>query len=217
MKITTVIFDMDGLLIDSEPLWYEAANEALRNHGVSISPEAYVTTTGLRTKEFLQHWMGLFNIDSSNADQLEDDINKSVIQKVLTKVEIMPGVQHAIDLVVSLGMNIGLASSSPQSLIDAMLIRTGFHGIFKATTSAEFLAYGKPHPQVFITCAEALNVSPEECICIEDSFNGLIAAKASKMKCIVVPHHEQYLQLRWNAADIKLKSLLELKTEHFIQ
>jgi len=215
MKITTVIFDMDGLLIDSEPLWYEAANEAFGKHGVLISPEAYVTTTGLRTREFLQHWMRIFNIDSLFADQLEEDIKNAVIHKVLTKAEIMPGVKHAIDLVTSLGMNIGLASSSPQSLIDAMLTRTGFHGIFNVTTSAEFLAYGKPHPQVFIACAELMHVSPEECICIEDSFNGLISAKASKMKCIVVPHPEQFMQLRWNAADVKLKTLLELKKEHF--
>jgi len=85
MKISTVIFDMDGLLIDSEPLWYEAANEAFGSYGISISPKEYVTTTGLRTKEFLQYWLRYFNMEESLNSSLEENIKSIVVEKVMTK------------------------------------------------------------------------------------------------------------------------------------
>ena len=88
-------------------------------------------------------------------------------------------------------------------VVDKLNIRSYLHAI----TSAESLAYGKPHPQVFINCAEELSLPPTQCIVFEDSFNGLIAAKAAKMKCVVVPHHSAYNNPRWNAADLIINSL----------
>lgn len=216
MPLTTAIFDMDGLLIDSEPLWYEAAIEVMEEFDVFISQDAYNTTTGLRTKEFLQHWFGFFNLDIKKIPTTEEKITSLVISKVISKGEMMDGVTHVLSLIKKHGFKIGLASSSPLLLIDAVLKKTELEDIFSIKTSAEYLPFGKPHPQVFLNCAEALGSQPTECICFEDSFNGMIAAKAGRMKCIVVPHPEEFQQSRWQAADLVLNSLSVLTEKNLI-
>ncbi|MEY3058653.1 MAG: hexitol phosphatase HxpB [Bacteroidota bacterium] len=215
MPITTAIFDMDGLLIDSEPLWYEAALESLAKFKIHINHQEYYSSTGLRTKEFLEYWLGKYKIDLSYIVDTELDITNRVIKKVFEKGEMMPGVETAIQLALQHQLKIGLASSSPLSLINAVLEKTQLTDKFTATCSAEHLPYGKPHPQVFIDCAIALESKPVECICFEDSFNGLLAAKAARMKCIVVPLPEQLHAEKWNIAELKLSSLEELKIENF--
>jgi sugar-phosphatase len=207
MKTTTAIFDMDGLLIDSEPLWYEAALESLAKFNIYIGHSEYYTSTGLRTKEFLEHWLGKFNIDLIHLQETEADITSRVISKVFEKGTTMKGVELAIESVKKTNLKIGLASSSPLSLIHAVLEKTGLQNEFSVVCSAEHLPFGKPHPQVFINCALALNSHPVECLCFEDSFNGLIAAKAARMKCVVVPHPDQFNETKWNLADLKLASL----------
>jgi sugar-phosphatase len=204
---------MDGLLIDSEPLWYESALESMKRFGVHINQDEYYQTTGLRTKEFLQHWFSVFKIDHVNINETEVDITQRVIEKVGTSGVSMDGVAEAIALVQQMGLKIGLASSSPMALIEAVLEKINLKDFFTASTSAEFLPFGKPHPQVFIDCANALQSKPIECICFEDSFNGLIAAKAARMKCILVPHPEQFSEDKWNIADLKLSSLLSLNQD----
>jgi sugar-phosphatase len=215
MRTTTAIFDMDGLIIDSEPLWYEAALESLAKFKIHINHQEYYSSTGLRTKEFLEYWLGKFNVDLCHIAETELDITKRVINKVYEKGEMMPGVKSAIQLAQQHQLKIGLASSSPLSLINAVLEKTQLTDMFTVTCSAEHLPYGKPHPQVFIDCANALESKPIECICFEDSFNGLLAAKAARMKCIVVPHPEQLHAEKWNIAELKLSSLNDLQTENF--
>jgi sugar-phosphatase len=213
MKTTTAIFDMDGLLIDSEPLWYEAALESLAKFDIHIGPTEYYASTGLRTKEFLEYWLGKFNIDLMHLQETEADITSRVIGKVFEKGTTMKGVELAIESVKKSNLKIGLASSSPLSLIHAVLEKTGLQNEFTVVCSAEHLPFGKPHPQVFINCALALNSHPVECLCFEDSFNGLIAAKAARMKCVVVPHPDQFNETKWNLADLKLTSLDSMSNE----
>lgn len=213
MKTTTAIFDMDGLLIDSEPLWYEAALESLEKFDIHIGHTEYYASTGLRTKEFLEFWLGKFNIDLMHLPETEADITSRVISKVFEKGTTMKGVELAIESVKKTNLKIGLASSSPLSLIHAVLEKTGLQNEFTVVCSAEHLPFGKPHPQVFINCALALNSHPVECLCFEDSFNGLIAAKAARMKCVVVPHPDQFNETKWNLADLKLTSLDSMSNE----
>ncbi len=215
MKTTTAIFDMDGLLIDSEPLWYEAAQESLTKFGIIIGEEQYVETTGLRTKEFLQHWFGVFNIEHAHIPKTEKVITDLVIAKVMESGTMMEGVNEVMEMVKQSSLKIGLASSSPLALIKAVLAKTKMEQHFSAICSAEFLPFGKPNPQVFINCAIELGSHPAACICFEDSFNGMIAAKAARMKCIVVPHPDQIHQERWNIADLKLDSLRSLAAQDF--
>jgi sugar-phosphatase len=217
MKLNTVIFDMDGLIIDSEPLWYEAAQETLKVFNVSISEEAYNTTTGLRTPEFLEHWFRIFDIDKIHLAKTETEILERLIYKINTKGNMMQGVVHAINVFSDMNFKIGLASSSPFGVIHAVLDKLQLTHHFSAIASAEHLDYGKPHPQVFLDCARSLQSDPASCICIEDSFNGLIAAKAAKMKCIIVPHPSQFEMARWNIADLKISSLADIHQQKIME
>ncbi|WP_153801180.1 hexitol phosphatase HxpB [Foetidibacter luteolus] len=214
MQLNTVIFDMDGLLIDSEPLWQEAADEVFRLYGVTLSQEQYQTTTGLRTTEFVQWWFRHFNIGEEELSRAERKIMHAVMDKVYKRGKIMPGVEYIFDFFEKRGFKIGLASSSPDKLIQLVLDLCGIRKYVQATSSAEFLTLGKPHPQVYLNCAEELKSSPTECICFEDSFNGMIAAKAARMKCVIVPHHSQLKDERWGAADLKLSSLQNFGSLH---
>ncbi|HPH22697.1 MAG TPA: hexitol phosphatase HxpB [Chitinophagaceae bacterium] len=215
MHLNTVIFDMDGLLIDSEPLWHEAADEVFKLYGVSLSNEQYKTTTGLRTREFVQWWFKQFNIGDEELAKAEKKIVGLVVEKVKTRGNTMPGLHHIFNFFHQKNFKIGLATSSPQALIDIVVEKTGIANLLNATASAENLAYGKPHPQVYLDCAKLLNAHPHECICFEDSFNGLIAAKAARMSCVIVPHHSQTKDERWGAADLKLSSLQNFGELHF--
>ena len=183
--------------------------------GMTIGEEQYVESTGLRTKEFLQHWFDVFEIDQAHIPSAEKEITDLVIVKVMDGGAMMEGVDETMELVKQSSLKVGLASSSPLALIKAVLDKTNMQQYFSAICSAEFLPYGKPNPQVFINCAVALGSHPAACICFEDSFNGMIAAKAARMKCIVVPHPDQYLQDRWNIADLRLNSLRSLTIQDF--
>jgi len=215
MALRAVIFDMDGLLVDSEPLWAEAADEVFKLYGVSLTHEQYVSTTGLRTREFVQWWFRHFNIGDDELSRAEKRIIALVLEKVKYKARIMPGVDHIFDFFFRKDFKIGLASSSPLELIELVVEMSGISRFLHATASAQDLPYGKPHPMVYLNCAESLGIDPTECICFEDSFNGLIAAKAAKMKCVVVPHHAQLKEERWGAADLKLSSLQNFGQLHF--
>lgn len=215
MQLSAVIFDMDGLLIDSEPLWAEAADEVFRLYGVGLSKEQYDSTTGLRTKEFVQWWFRHFKIGDEELDRAEKRIIGFILEKVKYKARILPGVDHIFDFFNRKQFKIGLASSSPVELIEMVVEMTGISKFLNGIASAQDLPYGKPHPMVYLNCAEALGVDPAACICFEDSFNGMIAAKAAKMKCVVVPHHAQLKDERWGAADLKLSSLQNFGELHF--
>ncbi|MBC7651933.1 MAG: hexitol phosphatase HxpB [Deinococcales bacterium] len=215
MPLNTVIFDMDGLLIDSEPLWNEAAIEVFKTFGAPLTQELCNSTTGLRTREFVQWWFAYFNITSINTKTAENLIFDRILQKVEASAAIMPGVHHIINFFYSEGFKIGIATSSPQTLIDLVVRLTGIGPYINATSSAEDLAYGKPHPQVYLDCAEKLQSNPTDCLCFEDSFNGLIAAKAARMKCVVVPHGSVLKDDKWGAADLKLTSLQNFGVLHF--
>ena len=215
MELTTVIFDIDGLLVDSEPLWNEAAAEVFRLYGVNLTEEQYDTTTGLRTKEFLQWWFSFYGIDREELATAEKKIVQLVLDKIAKNGKIMRGVPYIFDFFTKKHFKIGLATSSPPALIELVVEMTGIKNYLHATSSADELLLGKPHPQVYLNCAESLGSQPVECICFEDSFNGMISAKAARMKCVVVPHASQLKDERWGAADLKISSLQNFGELHF--
>jgi mannitol-1-/sugar-/sorbitol-6-/2-deoxyglucose-6-phosphatase len=207
MKLNTVIFDMDGLLIDSEPLWKEAAEALFDTYGKQLTTEQYLSTTGLRTKEFLDHWFRYFNLPAAEIANAETIIINEVIKLVQQKGKPMPGVQYIFNFFLERNFKIGLASSSPPELINLVVDLLGIKGHLTAISSAAAMAYGKPHPEVYLNCAKKLNAIPMECLCFEDSFNGMIAAKAAKMKCVVVPSLHDSKKPGWDAADLKISTL----------
>lgn len=205
---------MDGLLIDSEPLWQQAGAEMLNGYNIVLTDEQYRSSTGLRTPEWIDHWFGHFGIPKEKAIASISSTENNAIEKIRTLGKAMPGVDHIMTFFKERNFKIGLASSSPMRLIEMVADLLNIRPYIDVYTSAEKLDFGKPHPQVFIDCASTLRSAPRECLVFEDSFNGMIAAKAAKMKCIVVPHGDAFEELRWNAADLKLRSLAEFEPWH---
>ena len=209
MQLNTVIFDMDGLLIDSEPYWQEAAIETLQDFNVALTIEQYHFTTGLRTKEWIEYWFDYFHIDMRFAEEVGTMIVNKAIEKIKEHGKPMPGVDYILSFFQERNFRIGLATSSPLRLIDVVVEKLNIQNFFQAYSSAETLPFSKPHPHVYMNCADQLHASPLHCLCFEDSFNGLIAAKAARMKCVIIPEPNLYAQPKWGAADIKLHSLGE--------
>jgi HAD superfamily hydrolase (TIGR01509 family) len=207
MQLNTVIFDMDGLLIDSEPSWQAAGMETMRQFDVDLTLDQYHITTGLRTKEWIDHWFNHFNIDKKYAGQTEAALVKLAIEKIVEQAEPMPGVRSIFPFFQKKKFRIGLATSSPPGLVDPVVKKLGIGHYLEAISSAGTLPFSKPHPQVYINCAGLLGVSPLQCLCFEDSFNGFIAAKAARMKCVIIPAPDQYELAKWGAADLKIPSL----------
>ncbi len=215
MQLNTVIFDMDGLLINSEPYWQEAGIETLQQFDVALTLEQYHQTTGLRTREWVAYWFDYFHIDMRFAEKAETTIVDKAIEKIREKAEPMAGVDYILSYFKEKKFITGLATSSPLSLVDVVVDKLNIRDYFSAFSSAETLLFSKPHPQVYLNCAAELNVSPLQCICFEDSFNGLISAKAARMKCVVVPETNFYEQPKWGAADLKLASLNDFGEDAF--
>jgi len=205
---------MDGLLIDSEPLWKEAANETLQSYQQHVTNELYATTTGLRTREFVNYWFRYFQIPLEECSIAEKKIISLVTEKIKRRPSIMPSVPYIIHFFRERNFKIGIASSSPASLIELVMQICQITEFVHAYVSAEELQYGKPHPQVYLECASQLGVSPSDCICFEDSFNGMIAVKAARMKCVLVPSTSESRDPRWAAADLKIASLQNFSELH---
>jgi mannitol-1-/sugar-/sorbitol-6-/2-deoxyglucose-6-phosphatase len=207
--VAAVIFDMDGVLIDSEPLWRIAEVEALNAAGVPITLQDAVETTGLRTDEVVEHWYARFPWDTLPKKEVEARIITRVIALVRERGGPTPGVFEALD---RLGAHypLAVASSSASEIIAAVLETLGIGGRFAITQSAEHEPFGKPHPGVYIEAARRLNIEPWRCLAIEDSPNGVIAAKAARMKCIAIPDPALRDDRRYHAADAVVSSLSEV-------
>lgn len=214
MNLNTVIFDMDGLLIDSEPLWSEAATEVFGYYGKKMAPADFAITTGLRTSEFVSWWLRDYKFDNTELERAAENIVRLVNEKIRLKGKPLPGVEYILEFFKQRGYKIGLATSSPLSVADTVTGLLKINAYFDAKSSAEKLDYGKPHPQVYLECAKALQSSPLECMCFEDSLNGMIAAKAARMKCIVVPVYHQQKDEKWSIADLKISSLQNFSELH---
>ena len=205
---------MDGLLIDSEPLWNEAATEVFISYGKKLTAEDLQTTMGLRTSEFVSWWLRDYKFDNTELEKAGERIVELVIKKIKLEGKPMPGVEYIMEFFRERGYKIGLATSSPMHVADTVLKLLNLEKYIQVKTSAEKLQYGKPHPQVYLDCAAALGSSPLECICFEDSVNGMIAVKAARMKCVVVPAYSQQKDEKWSVADLKISSLKNFSSLH---
>jgi sugar-phosphatase len=213
--IDTVIFDMDGLLVDTEPLWVVAMQEVLQTVGVTITPELASQTTGLRTKEVVKYWYDYFKWKGKTKEQVGQEIIEAVWQQVLRNGKLMEGVHYILDLFKKQNAKIGLASSSPPDFIYLVLDHFGLKPYFQAISSASSELYGKPHPAVYLACAQQLSSNPLHCLAFEDSLNGMIAAKAARMKVVAIPEVHNQQNPKYVLADLKLAQLSDFTTMHF--
>jgi sugar-phosphatase len=204
------IFDMDGLLIDSEILWHEAEIDILGNLGVPLAAEECRSTKGMFVGEVTEHWFARYPWTGPTPAEVAVTIVDRVIALVMEKGDLKPGALHAIGLCTERGLPIAVASSSQYRLIDAALAHFDLRRYFSLVHSAEDEDYGKPHPAVFLTAAAKLGAAPTRCLVWEDAPAGVLAAKAASMACIAVPEPGEGHHPAFGLADLVLDSLLEM-------
>jgi beta-phosphoglucomutase-like phosphatase (HAD superfamily) len=205
---------MDGLMIDSEPLWHIAETECFNKVSVSLTHEDMLETTGLRIDEVVEVNYKKYQWDESTLSTRKE-VTKDIVdtmERLLTEKAATikkPGLDHALSFFQTKNIPIGLASSSPMRLINAALKGLGLDSFFQVVVSAEAEKLGKPYPGVYLTAASELGVEANLCLALEDSLNGTLAAKSARMKCISIPESDNP-SLGFHIADVQLKSLNEI-------
>lgn len=204
------IFDMDGLLLDTEPLWAMSMQKIAQQYQIPIEPHQFKYTTGLRIYEVTEFWQNHFPWEGGYSPKM---IAEAILDDIIASAKeygsLMPGATSCIDFLKSKGLKIGLATSSPMRMVDALIPQFGLGDSFDILVSADNAQAGKPHPEVFLQAAEALSVPGWQCFVLEDSINGMIAAKAARMKVVMVPEPGNINHPSLGLADITLASLEE--------
>ena len=208
-NITAVIFDMDGLLIDSEPLWDQAMVDIFALVGFDFGEKEFRQVQGMRIDLIVDYWYERSPWTGYSTTELTDLILERVITLIKETAVAKEGAQKTIDFFRQRGIPLGVASSSPCSVIEANIAVIGAEGCFDVICSAENERYGKPHPAVYISAADKLGIHRRQCLVFEDSIFGLLAAKAAEMTCICVPDHSITNDKRLAIADMVLSSLAD--------
>ncbi|MEN1728330.1 MAG: hexitol phosphatase HxpB [Pseudomonadota bacterium] len=181
------IFDMDGLLIDSEPLWQDAEIDCFQAIGVPVTRELCRATAGFRIDEVIARWHRQFGWSDPSPETMVDRVLKRVTQLINERGLALPGVLSLMERLKVSGLPIAIASSSPPALIDAVVERLSLEPYLKLTHSGVLEARGKPDPAVFLTTARKLGVDPADCLVFEDAPAGVLAAARAGMYVVAVP------------------------------
>jgi sugar-phosphatase len=205
--LKAVIFDMDGVLIDSEPLWKLAEQEVFRKVGIHLNDEMCAQTTGLEIQDTVFYWYEHQPWLEPSQDAVCDDIEQTVAKLIIEKGEAISGVYETLAYFKQKGWKIAVASSSSMFLINTVLKKLNIEAYFDAVHSSEFEKAGKPHPDVYLGAARKLNINPHECLAVEDSFRGVEAAHHAGMKVIAVPDEHLKGNQGFNKADLVLDAL----------
>lgn len=182
-----VIFDMDGVLTDSEPIWKVAMEEAFTFVGSPLTKQDFQRTVGLRIDEVVAYWFHYKPWENYDAKFVEKRIIQNMIRLLSEQATPLPGVLESLAFFMEMGLKIGLATSSYEVLIETILTALNIKSYFQTVHSAEYELYGKPNPAVYLSAAKHLDVAPTKCLVIEDSLNGVIAGKAARMTVFCVP------------------------------
>jgi sugar-phosphatase len=206
------IFDMDGLLIDSEPIWHRVEIDILGDLGVPLTVDMCRQTKGRFVLEAVDHWFAIYPWDGPSTLEVASAIVDAMARELLLGGELLPGAVQAVTFFRERGMRTAVASSASLRLNEAVIARHGLVEMFEVAHSAEGEPAGKPAPAVFLTTARLLDVDPGRCVVLEDSLAGVVAAAAAGMACIAVPQPDgiSHEEATVPAGDITLSSLLEL-------
>jgi HAD superfamily hydrolase (TIGR01509 family) len=208
-----VIFDMDGVLIDSEPLWKIAMEDVFKSVGCNLTRKDFQKTVGLRIDEVISYWFQHSPWESVSKDEVERKIVLRMIELITENGSPLIGVIETLTFLKENGLKIGLATSSYSVLINTVMDVLDIRHFFDYTHSAESEEYGKPHPAVYLSVATFLNVPPTKCLVIEDSLNGIISGKAARMKVVCIPEKTHTPDTKLSLADFQFDDMLKMLEE----
>jgi HAD superfamily hydrolase (TIGR01509 family) len=185
--IDAVVFDMDGVLVDTEHLWDEVREELTEEWGGRYTPEAQEAMMGMSSHEWSRYLHEVVGLREP-----PEVINAEVVRRMLSRYEtdlpVVPGAVEAVQRLAAAGYRLAVASSSNRELIDAVLRELELTELFEITVSSEEVARGKPAPDVYLEAARRLGVEPARCAAVEDSASGIRAARAAGMRVLAYPN-----------------------------
>jgi sugar-phosphatase len=204
----TILFDMDGVLVDSEPLWKIAMHEVFSSLGSNLTKSDFQLTVGMRIDQVINYWKEKEKWEKP-VYIIENQVINKMVEQINAEGKLLPGVKETL-LYFKENKKIGLASSSPKALINAVLEKTEIAVLFDGVFSAEDETHGKPHPAVYLTAAQNIGSNPSNCLVIEDSLNGVIAAKAANMTVICIPEKSHQPNHKLTLADFHFDTMEDL-------
>lgn len=187
--LTHIIFDLDGLLVDSEILWEAAESDVLTRYGKAWDAEIAKSHIGLRLDEAVGVMIAGYGLDVSVA-AFEEEIFNAMIDLILAQLEPMVGANEIMQTFAAAGLSLSIASSSTNLYIQTVVDKMGWGDVIGLLASAEDVPMGKPAPDVYLLAAEKLDADPANCLALEDSVNGAKAARSAGMRTVAVPGHE---------------------------
>ncbi|MBU9714244.1 HAD family hydrolase [Evansella tamaricis] len=215
--IKAVIFDCDGLLIDTETPWFLANRELYQEHGVDLPLELYAQCIGNPTFEDFDPYVNLKNQLNGSMEIDEMKAKARLIHKrIMKNQDLRPGVREYLESAKKRGYKIGLASSSDRTWIDEQLTKFNILHYFDSIHTGDTVEKVKPYPDLYLSALKNLEVKPHEAVAFEDSLNGLKAAKAAEIYCVVVPN-EATSHLKFTNYDLKLESMQEFTLEQVVK
>ena len=185
--IEAVVFDLDGVLVDSEQAWDGARRELVEERGGTWTDGAETDMLGMSSREWPVYVRDRLGVDMEPAD-ISDNVVARMLAGYRTRLPLIPGAVEAVERMAA-RWPLGLASSSNREVIDVVLEQAGIARHFRATVSSEEVARGKPSPDVFVEAARRLGVDPAACAAVEDSHSGILSAHAAGMRVIALPNH----------------------------
>jgi len=206
-KLEAVLFDMDGVIIDSEPLWSEGERLLLARRNLRYSPKLKAMVMGRDSREAVGYLKEYYSLDES-ADDLMEERNQLMVDLFRKHLQPMPDALVLLRAVRAAAIKTALVSSSPTTLVNLVVDNLNIAGLFDLILSGDQVAQGKPAPDIYMTAAGILGVSPGRCLVIEDAPSGVVAAKAAGMSCVAVSVSVSKKELV--AADRVVASLAEV-------
>lgn len=199
-----VIFDMDGVLIDTEKIWKQAEKEIFSSFGVQVTDEHSKVTQTMTTSQVTQFWYEKFPWRHKGLKEVEQMVVSRVAALIGSEDCLIKGVKAFIEKLKFKNHKIGLATNSPYILIPTVLEKLKIARLFDAISSAEFEEKGKPDPAIYYTTARKLHVDPKDCLVIEDSYSGILAAKQAGMTVAAFTNGNK--QIDFEMADYRIDS-----------
>jgi len=186
-EIEAVVFDMDGVLVDTEHLWDEVREELTAEWGGRYTPEAQQAMMGMSSREWSRYLHKVVGLREP-PEVIGDEVVRRMLARYEVELPVVPGAVEAVRRLAADGVRLAVASSSNRELIDAVLHELGLTPLFEVTVSSEEVARGKPAPDVYLEAARRLGVDPSRCVAVEDSASGIRSAHAAGMRVLAYPN-----------------------------